>query len=487
MAVDWLMKAPAGTSVDERRDIGRQARRRYPRSAIADWTPPADRPSATELLTEQESSRIPELVPVRHARMGASALAFYRGSAVVMASDLGRGANSGLQTMLCGDAHLSNFGVFGSAEHSVVFDVNDFDETAPGPFEWDVMRLVASFVLVVDDRQLGADLGRQAAAAAAGGYRERLQQAAGSTLLSNWYAKFSPEDLLEYSQRIGGEKEKRESSKVLAKSMGQIKARDAWSAVRKLTEVGPDGRRRFRNQPPLLVRLTEQALGVDFREVFGHYLDSLAEEKASLLSSFEVLDVAHKVVGVGSVGLPATVVLLEGPRSDDFLVIQLKAAQASVLERWTAPAPFDQHGQRVVVGQRSMQASGDPFLGWLVASNRGIHLYARQLRDFKWSVDLEGLSPRRLLRYARLCGATLAMAHSRIGDPIMLAEYVGKGDKFDRAMVRFSETYAALAKQDYAEFVDATADSVANLADSSELTAEQLAAYRMPAEAPADA
>jgi uncharacterized protein (DUF2252 family) len=409
--------------------------------------------------------------------MAASALAFYRGSAVVMASDLGRSANSGLDVMLCGDAHLSNFGIFGSAERSVVFDVNDFDETAPGPFEWDVMRLATSFVLLVDDRGLAGELGRAAAEAAAASYRTRMAQAADSNLLDNWYAMFGPEAMIEFAAETGGAKERRESARVIAANMGKIKKRDAWSAVRKLTVLDSDGRRRFRNEPPLLVRLTESDLGVNYRYVYRQFLDSLSDEKASLLDSFEVLDVAHKVVGVGSVGLPAVAILLSGPHSDDYLVLQLKAAQASVLEQWTKPAPFANHGQRVVVGQRSMQASGDPFLGWLERPNRGIDFYGRQLRDFKWSVDLQGLSPHRLVRYARLCGATLAMAHARIGDPVAVAAYLGSGAKFDQAMVHFATTYASLARADYEEFRQAVAGDPGGFPDPGSLSAAQLAEF----------
>lgn len=474
----WLQQPPAGTSIDERVELGRAARKKLPRSAIANWAPPADRPRATELLLSQEESRIPALVPVRHARMSQSALAFYRGGAIVMASDLGRTVNSGLEVMLCGDAHLSNFGIFGSAEHNVVFDVNDFDETAPGPFEWDVMRLVASFVLTAEDQGLGSSLGAKAAEAAAQAYQSRMTVAARTSLLGNWYAMFTTEQIVEFAQSKGGNKMASKTQRRVDKNLGKVKSRDAWSAVRKLTEVGPDGKLRFLDQPPLLLRMPADVMKVNYRDMFDTFLATLGADKAALLSQFEILDVAHKVVGVGSVGLPAIAMLLSGPDPDDLLVMQFKAAQASVLEQWTRPAPFDQHGERVVTGQRFMQASGDPFLGWLHAATRNVDLYGRQLRDFKWSVDLVGISATQLTRYAELCGATLAMAHARTGDPAAISAYLGSGPKFAKAMSRFARTYSDLAKQDYADFVAATKESIEQ-SDPTALTEEDLAEYRI--------
>lgn len=453
---------PTGTSIDERKHHGKQARKQLPRKDLGAWQPPTDRPRSTDLLLGQATTRIPELVPIRHARMAVSPFTFYRGAAIVMASDLGRSANSGLWAQLCGDAHLSNFGVFGTPERNLVFDVNDFDETNPGPFEWDLMRLVASFVLAARDNGLPDDQGRSIAAAAAAAYQQVLIAASQRSYLDNWYTMLTP-DMIESAVRQGvaGPSAKQAERRV-NKGVTKARSRDAWSAIRKLTEIGPDGRRRFLNEPPLLVRIEniDTAYHFDqaaFDKIAEDFVTTMEADRGALLSRYTLLDVAHKVVGVGSVGLPAVIGLFQGRDADDLLVLQFKAAEASVLEPWTVASPFEHHGQRVVVGQRIMQAVGDPFLGWITGPG-GVDFYGRQLRDFKWSVDLNGLGPQQLAGYASLTGGTLALAHARAGDPVAFAAYVGRGRIFAEAMAQFAITYANLMEADYAEFTAAIAD-----------------------------
>ncbi len=456
-AASLIPGLPAGTPVDDRVAHGKDARKTRPRSELGAWQPDPKRPRAVDLLTGQETTRIPGLVPIRHSRMAVSPFTFYRGAAIVMAADLGLAPNSGLYSQLCGDAHLANLGVFGSAEHNLVFDVNDFDETAPGPFEWDLLRLSTSFVLAARDNGLGDEEAVAAATKVAESYQQIIALAAQRPILENFYTAFTPEDILGWVQQAEKSKNAAKAEKRVTKAVGKIKSRDSWSAVLKLTEVGPDGRRRFLDQPPLLTRIDGEIHGIDFGSVFDQYVDTMEWDRRALIGRYEVVDVAHKVVGVGSVGLPALVGLLQGRDAHDVLVLQFKAAEASVLEKWTKPSPFAEHGQRVVVGQRIMQASGDPFLGW-VTGPRGVAFYGRQLRDFKWSVDLAGLKDRQLLGYASLCGSALAMAHARAGDPVAISSYIGTGPVFPTAVKDFSMTYADLVKQDYAEFTAAIAD-----------------------------
>lgn len=480
MSNQLIRGLPAGASVIDRQAFGKDAADKYPISAVADWAPPSDRPSAVDLLVGQEGTRIPALVPLRHARMAVSPFTFYRGSAIVMASDLGRSANSGLWAQLCGDAHLSNFGVFGTPERHLLFDINDFDETAPGPFEWDLMRLTASFVLAARDNGLPAKEGTRIAAMAATAYQATINEAAKRSYLDNWYTMVTT-DVIEQLVSKAHEKEaeaarktskksddkkvakaKKKDEKTFTKLTSKIRRRDAWSALQKLTETGPDGKIRFRNDPPLIVRVEDAMPGFGpnsdvFKEAADSFTRTLDPDRAALVSRYTLIDVAHKVVGVGSVGLPALVGLLKGRDEHDLLPLQFKAAEASVLEPWTEPSQFEQHGQRVVVGQRLMQATGDPFLGWAKLGD-GLDVYGRQLRDFKWSVDVNGLRPEQLEGYALLCGGTLALAHARAGDPIALSAYLGEGDTISEPFAQFANTYADLVAKDYVEFTTAIAE-----------------------------
>ncbi len=465
--VNLIPGQPAGTPFAERAAFGKAARKSLPRKSLGAWTPPADRPRSVDLLKEQETTRIPQLLPIRHARMAQSPFTFYRGAANVMASDLGRGANSGLWVQLCGDAHLSNFGAYGTPERNLVFDLNDFDETNPGPFEWDVMRLAASFVLAGRDNGLSDAAGRACAVAAANTYQQVILSAAENSYLDNWYSMITPEAIQGFAAGQMSSKQAKNLDKNMDKRVAKIKSRNTWSAVRKLTEIGPDGQRRFLNQPPLLMRVADimgdpaaVSVGLDqtvFPALTEAFLQTMEADRAALLSRYTLLDMAHKVVGVGSVGLPALIGLLQGRDSEDLIVLQFKAAEASVLEKWTAPSPFAEHGQRVVVGQRVMQAAGDPFLGW-IQGPYGNHFYGRQLRDFKWSIDLNGIRPAQLLGYAAVCGTSLAMAHARAGDPVAITGYLGSGNSFSSGIGDFAVTYANLMEADYAEFTEAIAD-----------------------------
>lgn len=454
---------PAGTPIEDRVAYGRAARKKLPRKELGAWQPPADRPRGVDLIKEQAKTRIPLLVPYRHARMAVSPFTFYRGAAIIMAADLGLSPSTGISAQICGDAHLANFGVFGSAERNLVFDVNDFDETNPGPFEWDLCRLTASLVLAARDNSLGDEVGHKAAVAAAESYQRVMGLAANRPYLDNWYTMLTPDEILAYTTQQVDKKLAQKAGKRIGKSVAKARSRDAWSAINKLTEVGPDGQRRFINQPPMLMRIAELPEGVrrrqelpDFGALMALFNGTLDPDRAALLDRYRIIDIAHKVVGVGSVGLPALIGLLQGRDDDDLMVLQFKAAEASVLEKWTAPSVFEEHGQRVVFGQRLMQATGDPFLGWLTGP-AGVAFYGRQLRDFKWSVDLAGLQAGSLDRYGALCGATLALAHARAGDPVAMAAYIGKSDSFPEALGSFAMTYADLVLKDYQDFTDAIA------------------------------
>ena len=453
---------PAGTPIADRVEAGKQARKALPRKELGRWRPSVDRPRPVDLIKQQATTRIPQLVPIRHARMAVSPFTFFRGAAIVMAADLGLSPHTGLYSQLCGDAHLANLGVFGSAERNLVFDLNDFDETSPGPFEWDLLRLAASFVLAARDNGLGPLESVTAVKTVATAYQRAAATAAGQPLLTNFYSMFTPEQIMTWAKDSDMVTVDRTAERRMTKMVDKVRSRDSWSAVRKLTEVGPDGERRFLTQPPLLIPLSVAMrdfgfAGIDFQAIFDAFLLTLDIDRQALLSRYQIIDMAHKVVGVGSVGLPALVGLLQGRDADDLLVLQFKAAEVSVLEKWTSPSPFAEHGQRVVVGQRLMQATGDPFLGWVTGPG-GVGVYGRQLRDFKWSPDLAGLGKLRLNGYAAICGTALAMAHARAGDPIAISAYAGSGDVFSQAIADFAHTYADLVEADYADFTEAIAD-----------------------------
>jgi uncharacterized protein (DUF2252 family) len=437
---------------DERRDRGKAARDAMPRKAQGVYEPAADRPDPISLLEEQEKSRMPALLPLRHERLGASAFTFYRGTAIIMASDLGAQPSSGLQVQLCGDAHLSNFGLFAAPDRVPVFDVNDFDETNPGPFEWDVKRLAASFVLAARDNGFADDVIADAALASARQYRLSMAEYAAMKEIDIWYDRVDASVMESWGQRTGG----KTGEKAVRRSVAKAQARTAWTAVRKLTTV-VDGRREFVDEPPLIVRVPEDTMARTLiTSSLAGYLESLAPDRRALFERYEVIDLGHKVVGVGSVGLLAWVLLLQGRDSEDVLTLQLKQAQHSVLEPYSVPSAYAQMGERVVEGQRLMQAASDSFLGW-VTGKLGREYYVRQLRDMKWSPDPSGFTPASMSSFAELCGHVLARAHARTGDAIAISAYLGGSTVFDEAIRTFALRYADQVSSDYAAFTAAIA------------------------------
>ncbi|MGW4692441.1 DUF2252 domain-containing protein [Kitasatospora cineracea] len=433
-------------TVAERTEAGRAARKRAPRSTAGHWRPAADRPDPLAVLRAQAESRLPDLVPIRNGRMAASPFAFLRGAAAVMAGDLATAPDSGLTVQLCGDAHLVNFGLFASPERALLFDLNDFDETLPGPFEWDVQRLAASLAVAAQENGESPESAHRVVLEAVRAYRERIRQLAGLGELPVWYRRIDADELL---TSLKGKPRQR-----IAADLAAARRRDSLQAAGKLTETTASGRRRFKDQPPLI-----EHVGFDTDEVrslLADYRTTLPEERGRLLDRYRYVDTARKVVGVGSVGTRCFVVLLQGRDADDPLVLQVKEAQASVLEPYAGPSRYDHHGQRVVAGQRLTQAASDIFLGWMTGP-AGRHFYWRQLRDMKGSAEVGEMTTRGLRAYAALCGAALARAHARSGDRIAIAAYLGRTDTFDRAVAAFAHHYAGLNTADHARLAAAIA------------------------------
>jgi uncharacterized protein (DUF2252 family) len=438
----------------ERAAAGKAARVAVPRSSHGEWEASADRTDPVELLERQAVSRVGQLIPLRYGRMLASPFAFYRGAAAVMAADLATTARSGLQVQLCGDAHLSNFGAFASPERQLVFDVNDFDETLPGPWEWDVKRLAASFSVAGRERGFDGTERRRIVRAMAARYRFTMRQLGEMANLEVWYQRIDTEAIVEGWAAAVGEKEKRAFERGVEKARGKDRMRAFSKLVREV-----DGKPRILSNPPLIVPIDElagEAEGVDVEarvlEALYEYRNSLDLDRHALLDGYRFVDAALKVVGVGSVGTRAWIVLLLGRDERDPLFLQVKEAQRSVLEPYTAPSEFANQGERVVQGQRSMQAASDILLGWVRV--RGIDgerrdFYVRQLWDWKGSVRVESMDQRGLTAYAEICGMTLAHAHARGGDRIAIGAYLGKGDTFDRALAEFAEVYADQNERDY--------------------------------------
>ncbi len=426
------------TSVTERAAAGRAARSVARRSAHAEWTRPANRHDPVAIIEAQDARRVQELVPIRHGRMAASAFAFFRGAAAVMAADLATTPTSGLRVQTCGDAHLSNFGAFAAPDRRLVFDLNDFDETIPGPWEWDVKRLAASFALAGRDNGLQRSDRSAALLASVRSYREAMREFAGQGDLAVWYARLDVEEAMGRVEQVDPG-----SVKKFERGIVKARAKDSRRAMEKLTEV-VDGELRIVSQPPLIVPIEELVpaataaeLEASLRDILGSYRSTLPGDRQHLLDAFQFRRLARKVVGVGSVGTRAWAILLTGRDDEDPLFLQAKEAEASVLEPYAGASRFRNHGRRVVEGQRLMQATGDIFLGWCVAvvlDGRDRDFYVRQLWDWKRSVEVEKLSPEGLEVYAEVCGWTLARAHARGGDRIALASYLGGGDSFDRAI-----------------------------------------------------
>jgi uncharacterized protein (DUF2252 family) len=438
----------------ERAGRGRAARATVPRGSHAEWTPAAERDDPVALLEEQAATRVPELVPLRHARMLASPFAFFRGAALIMAADLAPTPRSGEQVQLCGDAHLSNFGVFGTPERRLAFDVNDFDETHPGPWEWDVKRLAASIVVAGRERGFSTKERRTTVLTAISEYRTATRGFAAMSNLEVWYAHLDIEQVLEERREELNARMLRRTDAALAKA----RTRDRLRALSKLTEL-VDGEPRIISDPPLVVPVEELAEGVELHQLvawlegmFRDYRQTLTPDRRRLLERYRLVHFARKVVGVGSVGTRAWIALFLGRDTADPLFLQVKEAQASVLERFLEPSAYANHGQRVVAGQRLMQSASDMFLGWHRVER---DFYVRQLHDWKGSADVEKMVPRGMAQYGRLCGWTLARAHARSGDAIAIAAYLGSGDAFEKAIAAFAEAYADQNERDYRALAEA--------------------------------
>ena len=488
-------------SVEERRAKREEARAKTPPSSHARWRPAAARPDPVGLLEEQDATREQDLVPERHGRMMVSPFTFYRGAAKIMAEDLKDTPVAGLRAQLCGDAHLSNFGAFGSPERRLLFDLNDFDETLPGPFEYDVKRMAASFTIAARNNGFSKADTRAATLGAVTAYREAMADFAQMRTMDIWYSHLDEDELMnaahvavnelrgeastakktekqdkqakqvkaakkeakQVARDRQGEKAAKAAEKGAQKTLAKAHTRDSLQALSKLCEL-VDGQYRIVSQPPILVPARDLAatfgLSPDdvlpvLHDQFRAYRATLQDDRRHLLERFQIVDAARKVVGVGSVGTRAFIVLLQGRDTDDPLFLQIKEATASVLEANLPKSRYRQHGERVVQGQRMMQAASDIYLGWTKGLDVNRHFYWRQLRDMKGSAVIETLKPLGLKFYGRICGWTLARAHARSGDPVAIAEYLGSSDAFDKAITDFSERYADQNEQDYTEFVKA--------------------------------
>ena len=463
------MKKIKHRTLDERRARGKAARAQASPSSHSGWAPAADRPDPVALLEEQNATREPDLVPVRHGRMMVSPFTFYRGAAKIMAADLEDTPTAGLDVQLCGDAHLSNFGVFASPERQLVFDLNDFDETLPGPFEYDVKRMAASFTIAARNNGFSKAKGRAATLTSARAYREAMAEFAEMSTLDIWYAHLSEQELLSAADAAarslkGAHKRTATAAeKAAEKAARKAHTRDSLQAFSKLAEQ-VDGKYRIVSQPPVIVPLRDlsQSRGYSVDELehlvheqFREYRATLQDDRRELLERFQFVDMARKVVGVGSVGTRAFIVLLQGRDERDPLFLQVKEATTSVLEDHLPKSRYKQPGERVVQGQRRMQAASDIFLGWTKGAEADRYLYWRQLRDMKGSALVEAMAPVTLTFYARTCGATLARAHARSGDAVALAAYLGSKERFDESITDFAERYADQNEQDYQAFCEA--------------------------------
>jgi uncharacterized protein (DUF2252 family) len=437
---------------EEHAALGARARAQVPPEALGEYSPAPNRPDTVALLESQSASRIPELVPVRYGRMLVSPFTFFRGAALPMASDLSQQVRSPLQVQLCGDAHLSNFGGFASPERHLVFDINDFDETHPGPFEWDVKRLITSMEVAALDRGFTKKQRTAVLDQTLLGYREAMQSFASRANLDVWYAMFDIDAIVEAVLPHLDKKGRKSSTKGLSKA----RTRTSLQAADKLTRV-VNGRRQFIDDPPVIQRAetlmthaspSAHDAAESVPDAWKSYVASLLPDRRHLLSQYNYVDLARKVVGVGSVGTGAWVILLQGRDPSDLLILQVKQATASVLEPYTQPSLYDEHSERVVQGQRILQTASDIFLGW--SNLAGESYYVRQLRDWKASVDVDSLDAVGLGLYGRLCGATLAKGHARSGDRIAIATYIGDVGAFDDAMRSFARAYAEQNASDYA-------------------------------------
>jgi uncharacterized protein (DUF2252 family) len=438
-------------TVDERVARGKAARAEVPRKSHASWEPSPVRASPIDLLEEQAKTRVPELVPIRYGRMLVSPFTFFRGAAYLMAADLAGMPRTGLHTQLCGDAHLSNFGAFAAPDRRLVFDMNDFDETLPGPFEWDLKRLAASFAVAGRDRGFDAERRLPINLAVSRSYREAMAGFAAMRTMDIWYSRIDIDDLYARVSSEVGAKVRERAERNVAKA----RTKDSLSAFKKLTEI-IDGEPRIRSNPPLITPVSELMSGEQILEATRHvireYRETLLGDRRHLLERFRLVDGARKVVGVGSVGTRAFILLFLGRDDEDPLFLQMKEAQPSVLEPFLGRSEYGNHGQRVVEGQRVMQAASDVMLGWIHAT--GIDdverdFFIRQLWDSKGSALVDVMEPTTMEVYAGICGQTLARAHARSGDSVAISSYLGTSDTFDRALATFAESYADQNERDF--------------------------------------
>ena len=450
-------------SVEQRAALGKAARAAVPREAHGEWTSDQRKMSPLDLLQEQATTRVPELVPIRYGRMAASSFAFYRGAALPMAADLATRPHTSLKVQLCGDAHLVNFGGFASPEREMLFDVNDFDETLPGPFEWDLKRLVASLELAARSRGFDSDVARAIVVAGARSYQDTIREFASQPNLEVWYTRLGQAEIV---QRWGGAVDKKTANLVRA-NVSKATSKDQLKARAKLARV-IDGRLQFISDPPLIVPIDELLAGDEaaiirgqVHELIGSYRRTLPGNYRRLLETYEFVDLARKVVGVGSVGTRSWVALFVGRDIDDTLILQIKEAEASVLERFLSKSTFKNHGERVVEGQRLMQAASDIFLGWqrvaIGTDGRPHDYYVRQLWDWKFSADVDTMDPARMRIYAQICGWTLARTHARSGDAVAIGSYLGGNKVISEALANFARLYADQSEMDHQALVDAIA------------------------------
>jgi len=447
---------------EERVARGKKARAEVPRSEHAGFAPATDRPDPVELLQSDDASRVPELLPIRYGRMAVSAFTFFRGAALPMAADLAGTPRTGLVAQICGDAHLSNFGLFASPERRLVFDINDFDETLPGPWEWDVKRLATSMEIAGRDNGYSTKQRRGIVLATVAAYRRAMAGFAGMTALEVWYSHADETAIHErFGEKLDSTRRKR-----MSRSMAKARTKDNLGALDRFAG-GHDGRPQIAADPPLIVPLRDLVEGgmdialmeEQLREMIDAYRSSLDPERQTLLQRYRLMDFARKVVGVGSVGTRSWMVLLIGDHERDPLFLQAKEAGPSALEQFVGPSEYDNAGQRVVVGQRLMQAVSDIFLGWVrvkgIVDGQTRDFYLRQLRDWKGSAEIEVMVPAGMQAYGQLCGWTLARAHARSGDRIAIAAYLGAGSAFDEALWKFAQAYADQNEDDYQALTDA--------------------------------
>jgi uncharacterized protein (DUF2252 family) len=437
----------------DRRAWGRSLREEVPRAAHGEWAPAAERPDPVGVLEAQGETRVRELLPIRYGRMAESPFGFFRGAAAGMAADLAGTPSTGISVQLCGDGHLVNFGGFGTPERRLIFDVNDFDETLPGPWEWDLKRLGASFVVAARAKALDEEDAENAVRRVALSYAAALARLASVATLNAWYWSVDT-DVVDLMITASGDAETRSR---VDKAIARARAHDGLQAVDKLTAV-VDGQRRIVDQLPLVGHVPGDDEMSQITELFDGYRESLPDDRRHLLDRFHLVDAARKVVGVGSVGTRCWIALLDGGGDDDPLILQVKQAESSVLEAHLQPSTYANHGRRVVEGQRLMQAASDLFLGWTRDPAGGHDYYWRQLRDMKGSPDIAGQPLNTFLSYAELCGVTLARAHARSGDAAAISGYLGKGNEFAQALARFATTYADQNDRDHAALEQAIKD-----------------------------